>query len=470
MGERIQTSQAVDSKDNRKKSGYHSPAYRRPAGRIAGPAPKGEEFGRQLVGLIAHCFPKFNRWLDALPDPRRQDMCRYLARHLWWQVILTFLLRNGSRNAFDGDRNSGQLPENVLRLCNQEWDDMRLGKRRTVSCSGNTTHHAARVSVRDVARIPMLMVRRLMQMRMMERARLFDRWWMVIIDGTLQDRGHDTPRKKARYRYIVEAKLVGPEGTLFSLMTEFMDVRDPVRDKEDCELNAFRRMAKKLKDEFPHLSICLLMDGLYPVQSVFDLCAEYGWKFIATLREGRQPLSWDEAVQTMAMSPSAVFQSIRKGEEGRIEQTLRWTSDIPFGPNHTFQVLFGGEISSTAATLWAWVTNFSLTHEKVHAIANQGGRKRNAIETVFNVEKNGGFGLEHAFCANDTASQNYHLVMQVAHILEQLLVNGLFRRLTSACRKVADFKLIELLRISLVSVRINLQQPTIGQIRFSPSS
>ena len=73
----------------------------------------------------------------------------------------------------------------------------------------------------------------------------------------MQDRGHDTQQGEARYRYVVEAKLVGPEGTMFSLMTEFMDMRDPLRDKEDCELNAFRRLAERLRVQFPRLPICL---------------------------------------------------------------------------------------------------------------------------------------------------------------------------------------------------------------------
>jgi hypothetical protein len=60
--------------------------------------------------------------------------------------------------------------------------------------------------------------------------------------------------------------------------------------------------------------------------------------------------------------------------------------------------------------------------------------------------------------------------MQVAHVLEQLLVNGLFRRLTQACRKLTDSKLTELLRTSLLSVRINELLPTFGQIRFRSSA
>ena len=451
-----------------KQPGAHSRSCRRPAGRKPGPAPDYEAYGRQLLAVVRHCFPELNAWFDALPDPRRQDLCVYLGRHLWWEITLTFLLRNGSRNAFDGDRNTGQLPENMLHLCAHDWDEERLGPRRTVTCSQNATHHASRVPVSEVSNILIAMVRRLMQMRLLDSARLFDRWWMVAIDGTLQDRGRNTPQDMARYRYVVEAKLVGPEGTMFALMTEFADVRDPIRDKEDCELKAFQRLAKRLHTEFPRLAICLLMDGLYPVQCVFDLCRDYGWSFVATLREGRQPTAWDEAVQTTLLSPSHVFQGHRKGGDGLVEQTLRWTHQIPFG-EHQFQVLFSGEISPKAAILWCWVTNLRLSHERVYAVANQAGRARNGIENVFNVEKNGGFGLEHAFCANTTASQNYHLIMQVAHTLEQLLVNGLLRRLTRACRKVSDTKLIALLRISLLSVRITSDSPNLGQLRFCAS-
>lgn len=122
------------------------------------------------------------------------------------------------------------------------------------------------------------------------------------------------------------------------------------------------------------------------------------------------------------------------------------------------------------ATLWGWVTNFNLPREKVQAIANQGGHARNGIENVFNVEKNGGFGLEHAFCTNTTASQNYHLIMQVAYALWQLLAKGLLRSLMRAWRKVTGLKMAELLRSSLLSVRINPRIPSFGQLRFRSSA
>jgi hypothetical protein len=116
------------------------------------------------------------------------------------------------------------------------------------------------------------------------------------------------------------------------------------------------------------------------------------------------------------------------------------------------------------------VTNLRLSHERVYAVANHGGRARQSIENVFNVEKNGGFGLEHTFCANTEASQNYHLMMQVAFILWQLLAKGVLQRLTRACRKVTDVKLVELLRTSLLSVLVSSKTPAFGQLRFCSSA
>jgi hypothetical protein len=464
MGKRVQAVKAAGAQSYGAQSGNHTQTRRRPPGRKPGPAPDYVGFGRQLLALVRHAFPYLNFWLDALPDPRRQELCVYLGRHIWWQALLMFLLRDGSRNAFDGDRNSGQLPVNMTLLTGTPWDTPRLGRRRTVTCSGNVTHHLSRISVPAVAKLLLFMVGRLLDMRLLDSGRLLDRWWLIAVDGTLQDRGRKTKRRQARYRYVVEAKLLGPEGTMFSLMTEFANVRDPIRDKEDCELKAFLRLAERLHAAFPRRSICLLFDGLYPVEAVFDRISSYGWKFIATLREGRQPTAWDEAVQTMMMSPELVLGSHRQIDEGRVEQTFRWTNQVPFG-KHTFDVLFCGEISPASATLWAWATNFDVNLRNIEPIANC-GRARERIESVFNVEKNGGFGLEHAFCANDTAAENYHLIMQVAHVLEQLLVNGLFRRIVRACRKVTDVKLIELLRTSLLCIPIDPDMPAFGQLRF----
>lgn len=418
-----------------------------------------------LTATTRHCWPELNQWLNELPDPRFEPMCRYSGAHLWWQVIMTFLTRGGSRNAFDEHRNLGALPENIRRICGQHWDEHRLGATRTVTCSENSVHHAGRVDTSEVEQIPLKMIRRLMSMRMLDAGRLFGNWWLIAMDGTLQQRTGKKGQK--HWRMVLEARLMGPCGVELPLLSEFLDVRDPVRDKKDCELRGFDRLTRRLRAEFPRLSICLLLDGLYAVEAVFDRCKDYGWKFIATIKEGRQPTAFEEAIQIMMMSPTHLWRGRRIGEDGPVEQTARWAEHVPVS-GHPLNVIFLGEVGLHAATLWAWVTNLRLGTERMASIINDGGRARFRQEENFNVLKNNGYGLEHAFCTQTHASKNYHIMLTVADIIWQILADGVLLRLKHLARKLTDIGFVRLMFAALLHTPIQPNLPRIGQIRFAP--
>jgi hypothetical protein len=82
-------------------------------------------------------------------------------------------------------------------------------------------------------------------------------------------------------------------------MHEEMDVINPETEKEDCELKAFERLAQRLKKEFPKLAICLVADSLYCCQAVVTICQLFDWKYVLTLKEGRQPTIWDETIRLL---------------------------------------------------------------------------------------------------------------------------------------------------------------------------
>ena len=246
-------------------------------------------------------FPRLNQWLNSLPDPRVQEMCRYAAAHLWWTVLAMFLSRKGSRNGFDEQRQSGEAAGNLGALCGQTAQDPRFAGQPTVTCSDNAAYHASRVDPELVAQIPVLMFQELLQRRTFDGARLFDHWYIMVVDGTVKEKcregfsqGGKSSSGDARYRYVLQLSVIGPKGTLFPLMHEEMDVHNPVTEKEDCELKTFLRLSKRLKKEFPKLAICLVADALYCCQTIVVTCAQFDWKYILTLKEGRQPTTWDE--------------------------------------------------------------------------------------------------------------------------------------------------------------------------------
>jgi hypothetical protein len=58
-------------------------------------------------------------------------------------------------------------------------------------------------------------------------------------------------------------------------------------------------------------------------------------------------------------------------------------------------------------------------------VANQGGRVRWKIENEgFNLQKNGGFALEHVFSHHETAHKVFYLLLQIALIFFQLMTKS----------------------------------------------
>jgi hypothetical protein len=399
-------------------------------------------------------------------------MCVYTAAHIWWHILLTYFCRSGSRHAFDQQRNSGLAPVNVGHLCGQPADDLRFDGLPLVTCSDNAHRHAARVAPESVRRVPLQMVQQLFKRRLFDHARLFDNWYVLLIDGTVQEKCRQgfrqdgkTTTGEARYRYVLQAMLLGPEGKVFSFMHEVMDVHNPVTQKEDCELEAFVRLSARIKAEFPRLRLCCVADALYGCQKVVEICRQNDWKYILTIKEGRQPTTWSEVLHLLPLHRANVVR-VRHGSpeaDGRLD--CRWLEDIMLGEHQT-NVILAGEITPEAATLYAWITNFAnLTPARVLDIAAS-GRERHRIEDTFNAQKNHGIGLEHVFCADTNAAKNYYTMMQVAQILWVLVCHGHCRRVYAWARRAPEKSLAQAALQALRWCPLPLDVPPVGQVRF----
>jgi len=399
-------------------------------------------------------------------------MCLYTGAHIWWTVTGTFFFRTGSRQAFDEKRNSGQAPWNLGELCGQPPEDPRFAGQPTVTCSDNAARHAGRVDPEQAQQIPLKMIRRLLKRRFFEGARLFDRWYVLLVDGSVQEKcrkGFEQDGKsssgEARYRYVLQVLILGPEGHAFPFLHESVDMHDPVADKEDCELKAFLRLSQRLKQEFPRLPFCWVGDALYACQTVVARCQEHDWKYIFTLKEGRQPTTWSELLKLLPHSRGNALRTTLgpNGSQGRLD--YRWVEDLMLGPGKTNAIL-AGEITAQAATLYAFITNFPcLTPERVIDLTHV-GRERHRIEDTFNAEKNHGIGLEHVFCAETTAAKNYYTMMQVAQILWILVCHGFLKRVYDWARRATEQGLARALWEGLRARRLPPDLPPIGQVRF----
>jgi hypothetical protein len=473
MDKGIPTLEEVDSQGDQALPGADPALRRKPAGRKPNPTIDIARAAISAAGIAQKAFPWLTRRFATLPDPRRQDMCRYSGEHIWWSGTLLFLTRAGSRNAFDQARNSGEAPFNMGAFCGQAPDDPRFDGEPTITCSDNIAHHLRRIDPACAQRIAEDMVADLLPRRVLDSARLLDSWYLLVVDGTVQElcrRGFDEGGKSggkdgARYRYVLQCGLLGPSNTFFPLMHEHVDLHDPQTQKEDCELRAFARLAQRLKKRFPRLRFCIIGDALFCTEAIAELCAKHQWKYVLTLKEGRQPTLWEEVLALLPLVPGNTFR-LRTGQDGKEGlRDFRWVENLPLGRN-TCTVVLLGEITPSAATLYAYATNLLISKDRVEPIISATGRQRHLIEDYFNTAKNNGVGLEHVFCADATASKNFFTLMQIAWTLWNFICHGgltrLFEWAARATQKALAHAIAEGMRSRLFPPIL----PAPGQFRF----
>lgn len=384
--------------------------------------PLGEKFAENL----AHFFPGFSSWLGALSDGRCQGKIDYPKELCIWAGLSIFIQGLGSRNQYDceakADLASSTLLANLNALAGTQEEDIPHGD--TVADYLSTQPY------QELEQIPSKMVRRLIRMRRFEDARLLGRY-IIALDGSriwsFPTRHCENCLTQTRngkttyYHMVVDAKLVTPDGLALSVASEFVENFDPSATKQDCERKAIVRLMRKLKALFPRLPIITLLDALHANNTIFDLCEELDWDWIVTFKKGSLPSAWDEFCRLNLLTPEDVLEI----DVDQRYQRLSWVNDLKHG-EHSFSAFDCLTYDHRQRIQYfAWITNLRVNRSIVSTLANHGGRIRWKIENQgFKEQKRHGYELEHVFSKNENASKNYYFLLQVAHIMIQLLLHG----------------------------------------------
>jgi len=395
------------------------------AGSSWGPA---IELGATLAKTVAHFWPDLGGWLGGLADTRDQQRITYSRRFLVWMGLAVFLLKLGSRRQVRFELDSPVALANLNRLA---------GASQEAVAHGDTLNHfLGHLPERELPSLRRRMVHRLIRMKAVDDGRLLGHF-LVDIDGTGQlvfDHRHcphcleqTINGRKCYSHHVLEAKLVTPSGLALSIASEFIENPGPNRSTQDCELNAFLRLAERLKKDYPQVRLCLALDALYANGTVFQICRENNWKFIIAFKEGSLPALWREYQTLLGLCPRNRTQH---RPDPDTDQTFAWVGDLEHtddhGRTHRLTAFQCQEQEGENHRFFAWLTNFTVNQQTVVRLANDGGRGRWTIENEgFNIQKNGGFALEHAYSTSDRQIKNFYVLLQLAHlILSRLVGNG----------------------------------------------
>jgi hypothetical protein len=390
-----------------------------------------------LVWTLHHFFPELNAWIDPIHDPRFLPLVIYDKRFLIWWGLSLFLCKLSSRRQLDYQFNTDApaVLANLNRLAGTAQDSRPVNK--------TLEYFLKKIGAGPIAHLRRRMVQRLIRMKALDAARLQGRF-VVLIDGSgylvFGHRHCDhclTQRHGETTLYmhqVLEAKLLGPAGTVVSIATEFIDNRDArggaagasqEQVKQDCELKALRRLLASLRSEFPQVRICLGGDGLYACGEGFQVAKDYKCDYIYTFQPGRLPALWEDFQGLLQLCPE---QRVEWTTPQGVQQVYRWVNGLHYtdsaGRAWTCNAIACTETDKDGKkSEWSWITSLDVSRETVVEVATRGGRERWRAENEgFNTQKNSGLNLEHAY--SHTCWAAYYFLLQIAHLLLQLVEKG----------------------------------------------
>lgn len=354
--------------------------------------------------------------------------------------ILIFVLQFSSRREANAEITRPMFEEN-LRLLFPELE--------TLPHADTLFRLLCKIDVSQIEAAHIDLVQRLIRKKKFAKY-LINHCYPIAIDGTqkvgncslwsdslqqkrVSDKDSEDPPRYQYHVYVLEANLCFHNGMVIPLMSEFLDYQkgDDEKNKQDCEMRAFHRLAERIKKAFPKLPVMLLLDGLYPNGPVLARCREYHWDFMIVLKDATLPSVWSEYHALFALSPNHEHQQ----KWGEREQQFRWVNDIDYeydsnGKHYlTVHVVVCEEKweafdehgnSVTKTSKHAWISSQKLNHENVHPRCNLAARHRWGIESCILVEKHQGYRYEHLFAKNWNAMRGYHYLMRIAHLLNTL--------------------------------------------------
>jgi hypothetical protein len=368
----------------------------------------------------------------------------YHRRFLIWWALLLFLCKLGSRRQLDFQLRDLELAilANVNRLSGCEQDSLPVNK--------TLSHFLSHVGSEPIAGLRTRCVQRLIRNKVLDGTRLLGRL-VFVVDGTsfLCFKERHCPhclvhRNGCSVYYlhpVLEAKLVDTRGLAISIGSEFIEnpmtiapqeppdlatLTEYQKVKQDCELKAFARLAPQIKGAFPQLRLCASGDSLYGCGTALSICEQNHWSFVLTFKPGRTPSLWEDFEALLKLSPDNRLHC--KLPDGT-RQLFRWVNDLDYeddqGRRHKLNALLCQETSGQEKHTFAWITDLPLRQNTVCAVAEQGGRVRSKIENQgFNIQKNSGLNLEHAYSTEPDVLKAFYYLLQIAHLFLQMFEMG----------------------------------------------
>lgn len=252
---------------------------------------KDKDLVKELYSIINKYLPRLLDMFDNLTDTRNQSYVTYKMKTIC--VTRLFGLLCGLTTMTDissDDFNTDNCIENLSKICNQDLEELPYWE--------TIQDVFMDIKTDELRNIQKYIVKALIRSKMFDKYR-FDGCFQLLFDDTgLSNHNYNLNNnclirkhrdgKISYYKYVLECKLV-VGNIVVSLDSEFIENEKMLTDKQkqDCKTNAFKKMIKRIKKNYPKLKFLITGDGLYATTPIIKLCKKYNWNYIFNLKPDR---------------------------------------------------------------------------------------------------------------------------------------------------------------------------------------
>ena len=402
---------------------------------------KDHRFLNEVMNIIHKYFPELFDMFNDLTDLRHQSYIDYNMKTICVTRFIALICGIKTMNAMTDTFNNDNVINNISNILNMNLSEL--------------PHYD---TINDV-------FEKINEQEI--RSKMFDNYRynkkiQLIVDGTglvtfnykhcdhcLVDNHKDGT--KTYKHYVLEAKMCFGD-IVISLDSEFVENPDSSViniKKQDNEIKAFKRMAKRIKQNFPKLQFIIVGDSLYAAEPLIKICLDNKWDYIFSIKSTRIKSAYED------------FEGIISIDTGSKHKNYFLLENYHYQKVFFNIIRYYDELDKKKFT---YITNIKINDNNIKDVIYL-ARKRWKIENEgFNEQKNGTFNINHMCSYNYNAMKIHYFFIQFAHTIRQLFDKGrpFVRELKIKIKEVSTTLVLELTS-STADLNLNLG----FQLRFA---
>ena len=443
-----------------------------------------KEFSKNITEVftktIFHYIPKIQKYIDEIEDPRKRK--DYSMRYLIISEMLMFMSEGKSQRFTETAYKDTKHLENVERIIKE--------KVKKIPDAEIYTNVFSKIEKEEIEDFQYKINYQMIRNKTYKEAKVLGKYNLAL-DGTRFQKAHKEISKEwmketkdgktTWYLSMLELKLVA-NNMAVSIMNEMIRNEDKKKEneteeeiknksaeqiKQDCELNAAKRLIPKFRERYPRLPVRIIADSLYPSISLIELCEEEDIEYIFVLKDKKIPTILEEFMVLVSMPEG---NRALKESKDKIIITL-WENGIDYRGKKINVIR---QITKNKRTgkysKWMWITNREVTRKNIYKTIYC-ARLRDYIENQgFREQKvRSGIDLKHVYSKDIKAIKVIYTIIQITHLIMQIIehsdICGEFNKIYGSV-KVFRRKFYA----HLTETELNIEQIQIKiQIRFNKS-